>query len=352
MEEQGSRAVQDFVSEGEEILEQMVQDLATVEDAVFGDGHADPDVVNRLFRGAHSLKGVAGMFGFVVLSRIAHRLEDLLDQLRLGRVALAESAYNLIGEGIGQLREALSRIADTGHDPGEELVLPFEARIDRFLKGQTGPAGDDPLASLELDPALLGVLTEYEEHRLRESVRQQKRVLRASVRFPLTEFDTRLSDATATIKSLGELLTTLPSAVDTAPDEIAFDLLVATAEGPESLAAALARDEPVVVEIARREAPTPPPAASAANGDEAPQGDSLRSLAKTVRVDIGRLDQIMGVVGELVMHKGALARITDELRNRLSGRREIPRASCRCRSASCSSKPICSTENCASCRAT
>jgi two-component system chemotaxis sensor kinase CheA len=321
MEDQGSRAILDFVSEGEEILEQMVQDLSSVEDAVFGSGTADPDIVNRLFRGAHSLKGVAGMFGFVNLSRVAHRLEDLLDQLRLGRVALAEAAYGLIGEGIAGLRDGLSRIADTGQDPGEDLALPYEARIDRFLKGQTGPAGDDPLATLELDAALLGVLTEYEEHRLRESVRQNKRLLRASVRFPLTEFDVRLGDATATIKELGELVTTLPSAVDTAPDEIAFDLLVATTVGPDELAARLARDEPVIVEIARR---TPPPAATAASELEAAPTDSLRSLAKTVRVDISRLDQIMGTVGELVMHKGALSRITDELRNRMAGRGEIP----------------------------
>ncbi len=78
-----TRATREFVSEVEEILERMRADLADLADARAG-GRLDPELANRLFRSAHSLKGIAGMFGFEGVSDLAHHLEDILDGLAHG----------------------------------------------------------------------------------------------------------------------------------------------------------------------------------------------------------------------------------------------------------------------------
>ena len=61
----GSKAEQEFVSEAEEILERLRVDLADLDDQRTGGDEVDPDVINRLFRSAHSLKGLAGLFGSI-----------------------------------------------------------------------------------------------------------------------------------------------------------------------------------------------------------------------------------------------------------------------------------------------
>ena len=88
----GSKAEQEFVSEAEDILERMRGDLVDLGDERAADREADPELVNRLFRSAHSLKGLAGLFGLDPVHDLAHHLEDILDGLRLGRVAPGSSA--------------------------------------------------------------------------------------------------------------------------------------------------------------------------------------------------------------------------------------------------------------------
>ena len=62
-----NKAVRDFLAEAEEIVERLGSELADLAD-VAGDGDIDPDLLNSIFRGAHSLKGLAGMFGFAGVS--------------------------------------------------------------------------------------------------------------------------------------------------------------------------------------------------------------------------------------------------------------------------------------------
>ena len=70
----------EFLVESTELLEGIARDLLLL-DADQKDGRFDPELLNAVFRRMHTLKGIAGMFGFVDLSELAHSLEDLLDQL-------------------------------------------------------------------------------------------------------------------------------------------------------------------------------------------------------------------------------------------------------------------------------
>lgn len=109
-------------------LDRIVLDLAP-------DGR-DFDALAAIFRPIHSLKGNAGFFRLVATRRLAHALEDVLDALRTGRIALAPKG--LLLEAIGQLRDTLA-VARSGDDPDDRHVDGMVAKLGAFLS--------DPLAN-------------------------------------------------------------------------------------------------------------------------------------------------------------------------------------------------------------
>ena len=81
-----TRDDREFVAEAEEILERMFEGLSELHEQRASAEPVEPELVNRLFRSAHSMKGLAGMFGLDAITSLSHRMEDILDGLRLGRI--------------------------------------------------------------------------------------------------------------------------------------------------------------------------------------------------------------------------------------------------------------------------
>ena len=319
-----SKAHREFVSECEEILERMRADLADLGEARARGEGADPALVNRLFRSAHSLKGLSGMFGFDALGELAHRAEDLLDGLRLSRVRLDSPALPLLDEAVALFARALGELPSAdGAQALEGSVRDLVARIERAC----GAAPEPSLEALPIDPVLLRALTEYEEHRLRENLRRGRRLLCVELGFDLASFEEGLREANAAIAEVGELISTLPSPGDAVQPQIRFSLLVGSDLVARELAARLELAEDAVRELvaaASAGSPaaeassdaSPAPAAASETGLEAAlpgEGESLRSQSDTVRVDIRKLDELMNLVGELVLQRGALESIAQRL---------------------------------------
>ena len=94
------RAEHEFLSEAEEILERMRDDLAACLERASEGAELAPETLNRLFRSAHSLKGLSGMFGLEALAELAHRIEDLLDAWRLGRAQPTAARLGLFEQSV------------------------------------------------------------------------------------------------------------------------------------------------------------------------------------------------------------------------------------------------------------
>jgi two-component system chemotaxis sensor kinase CheA len=322
-----SKAQLEFVSESEEILEQVREDLGQLADQGSSTSEVDPELVNRLFRSAHSLKGLSGMFGFDAMSELAHHLEDVLDRLRMGRVALDSRAFDLLDESVTLFVAMLEKAGDeTAQNEAAETIASLIARIDEWTLTPRESSGQ--LEELDIDPSVLRALTEYEEHRLRENIRREFSIYVVAVNFEILAFEEGLTEVSNAIREVGEVLSTLPSPGETPESQIRFSLLTATEESVEGLAAHLelpvssvhtawrpvgggetSRSRPEVPKAESKSAPRPA-ADSPTTGGEI---ESLRSISDTVRVDIRKLDELMNLVGELVIQRAAVAAIAARL---------------------------------------
>jgi two-component system chemotaxis sensor kinase CheA len=332
--EDADRVRDEFLAESQEIVESLSRDLLLLDHGQ-KHGRADPDLLNSVFRGVHTLKGIAGMFGYRDLSENAHVLEDLLDHLRLGRVALAQSSLDVLFEGIEVLQRLLGAIRGESH----EVDLASFRRSAGSLLGASAAPAVDPLAAYELDPSMLGVLTEYEEHRLRTNAEMRVPLLRVRVRFALSSIDTDLDALKARLKPVAEIITYLPSVEGGGDDTIELEVLLASAT-PLAELRQLVGDAPVELVPTRegpsRTLPPPPPQAAGTSAavsmvppsprvpvpddprdlvprDAGAEAIAVRAVAKTVRVDIAKLDHLMNVIGELGIVRSAVGRVLERL---------------------------------------
>jgi two-component system, chemotaxis family, sensor kinase CheA len=322
----------EFIAEAEDILERMLEDLSDLQERRHGDGDIDPDLVNRIFRSAHSLKGLAGMFGMEAMSQLAHHLEDILDGLRLGRICIDSPVVGLLDEGVALLISIMTHIEGGNDERAEDgaAAIAFIERIQEAVLDSSASEADD-LGEIGVDPSVLQALTEYEEHRLRESIRSGREIVLVDSDFDLASFEEGLSEVSAAVREVGEVISTLPSPGKAAESQIRFSLLVATETDVQGLAAQLEIPAAAIrlVCAARADCAGDHVESNAENSDDgncaAAQGstpamsaetndvESLRSIGETIRVDIRKLDDLMNLVGELVIQRNAIGDVVGRL---------------------------------------
>ncbi|MGZ8158970.1 MAG: chemotaxis protein CheW [Methylobacter sp.] len=133
--------LQTFVVECRELLEQMEEALLTVEQA-----EEDPEIINAIFRAAHTIKGSAGMFGIDHVVEFTHAAESVLDLVRSGDVAMNAVLASLFIEAHDHLRELINHVADGSHPSeetdshGKSLIAQLEAYLSDTAAGQPDPA--------------------------------------------------------------------------------------------------------------------------------------------------------------------------------------------------------------------
>jgi two-component system chemotaxis sensor kinase CheA len=129
-----------FCAESQDLLQEVEQGVLVLER-----NPADAASIDVVFRVFHTFKGNAGVLKLVVLQRLTHELESVLDAARRGKLVLDRAAIDLILAGADVLRryvtEVLSQLA--GHDRGRSIPLPVPdliARVQRLLGQATGAA--------------------------------------------------------------------------------------------------------------------------------------------------------------------------------------------------------------------
>jgi len=293
-----STSRKEFISEAEELLSG-AQELTLQLQETLDSGAVDPDTVNALFRDMHTLKGLSGLFGLQGITELSHRLESLLDDLRLGKVDASQELCDFVLRNVDILRTLVKE------EKGETVdeVAPHVEEIEEFISRCGKKDAGLSLKGI-IDDSILNVLSEYEEHRLKANIREGKNIFLVRVVFPFESFDRELAGLTEKIKEAGELLSTLPTSEDVPAGHIGFNLLVGSASPPEEMEKVVGQKVTVLYSLMGRE--------KQKKADDVGSA-SLKSISTTVRVDIEKLDRILNTIGELNLAKGAVKRIGVEL---------------------------------------
>ena len=300
MQKKEERSRGEFLAEAEDILDDLNQNLVQME-AMAESGSFEPDVVNAIFRGVHTLKGLSGMFGFEAVSSLSHKLESLLDALRLGKVEATRDVTSVIFSALDKLKELSEDIGRSGFE--RSAASDIAALIEGAINSGRLTEKKSLIDEIDLDPAVISVLTEYEEHRLKENIKHKSPLFLIKARFDFETFDKDLTALNDKLKSMGEIISTLPSSGMSPDQGIEFNILLGV-KGEAGRVAEVSGPRVEVCPINYHE-----------EQKKAEAGQStVRSMSKTVRVDIGRLDSLMNIVGELVLSKNIIVQISKELR--------------------------------------
>ncbi len=342
----GERSLSEFLSEAQDIMESLGKNLMLI-DKVIKDHEPDPDIVNDLFRGMHTMKSLSGMFDMKSLSKLAHYEENLLEEIRLGRIEFSSAILDLLFESLELIGHILAAVSETGKTEETEKDKEVDVlirQIDRCTGGESYDDDNEPSdkgTSYDplklLGPDVLEVLTEYEEHRLKTNLDRGLPFYRIRTSFDLDSIDVNLSEVKTRLKPVSEVITYLPSADDGDSDKLGIDIILALKASTDELSSVLEgmdavleeiasarspketqNQQPVVLttkepEIQKPPSPSPQDAVLASDPDS-DQLLSLRSVSQTVRVDIKKLDGLMNVVGELAIVRSALAKFSDDFR--------------------------------------
>ena len=111
--------LQEYISESLEHLADIEQDLLTIEE---GGADIDEEVVNRVFRAAHSLKGGAGFLGLDTIKNLAHKIENVLDLVRSREIVPNPEVINILLNSFDKLRDLINNSATSNEENVDEFI--------------------------------------------------------------------------------------------------------------------------------------------------------------------------------------------------------------------------------------
>lgn len=125
--------LESFLVEAREILETLGHDLVDLEKRP-----TDAELLNKIFRGVHTLKGTSSFLGLSAVSDLAHEYEDLLNKLRKGVLQVRPSMMDVMLEAADQLRKLVAAVEHNETAP-QDCSATVE-RLHREIRGEAAPA--------------------------------------------------------------------------------------------------------------------------------------------------------------------------------------------------------------------
>jgi two-component system chemotaxis sensor kinase CheA len=296
--------LQDFLVESFELVEKLDEDLVELES-----NPEDLELLNGIFRVAHTVKGASSFLNFDVLTHLTHHMEDVLNKARHGELIITPDIMDVILESIDLMKALLTTIRDTSSDAGID-VSSCVAKLDK-VGGGTGevqaPPAVEAAASQETaqpEPKEVPVEENAADEEEPDYENMSPDDLEAEIERLLKERQEEDKAKREAKKAAGEKVPSLE------PEDSAQE------DKSEPEPAATTTPVPVT--------PTPAPAATTT---PPPQGDAkaaapakkAATVEQTIRVDVKRLDHLMNLIGELVLAKNRLIKINDDVEERYEG---------------------------------
>ncbi|MDE9614959.1 chemotaxis protein CheA [Citrobacter portucalensis] len=310
---------QTFFDEADELLADMEQHLLDLVPEA-----PDSEQLNAIFRAAHSIKGGAGTFGFTILQETTHLMENLLDEARRGEMQLNADIINLFLETKDIMQEQLDAYKSSVEPDAEsfEYICRALRQLALEAKGETAPAVVNSAKLSVVDSAAMQ--EEAVAKPESDSEESKKRItlsrLKASEVDLLEEELGNLATLTDVVKGSDTLSATLDGNL-AEDDIIAVLCFVIEADQIEfeTVSAAPVAVEPEEVAVVTEPQPVAVAPAVKATASEAPHSRVERekparaSESTSIRVAVEKVDQLINLVGELVITQSMLAQRSNEL---------------------------------------
>jgi two-component system chemotaxis sensor kinase CheA len=313
-----------FLEESKEHLESLNQRLLELE--------KDSDNINALneiFRAAHTLKGMSSTMGFDDLADLTHHMENVLSDLKEGILPVNSTVIDTIFQCFDRLQMIIDNIEANGS--GEMDNSDLISILENIKTGNFEPA-----VTIEEDifiptPLSIGknsssqesfTFNEYDITVLKEAVSRNFKIysIKVSIDQGCLMKSVRAFMVFKAVEEDGEIIKSMPPAQDL--DEGKFDnefeiflISTATADDLEKRLANISEIGVVYIQEINIDAlGTKPVTVNGVNiisksTSDTADNNRTHKTKQTVRVDIDRLDNLMNLVGELVMHKGRLEQI-------------------------------------------
>ncbi|QQW75159.1 chemotaxis histidine kinase/response regulator CheAY2 [Helicobacter pylori] len=301
--------MEDFLIEAFEMNEQLDQDLVELEH-----NPEDLDLLNRIFRVAHTIKGSSSFLNLNILTHLTHNMEDVLNRARKGEIKITPDIMDVVLRSIDLMKTLLVTIRDTGSDTNngkeneiEEAVKQLQAITSQNLEGAKETSGTKEAPEKE-------VKKENKEEAKEENKENKAKAPTAEN----TASDNPLADepdldyANMSAEEVEAEIERLLNKRQEADKE---------RRAQKKQEAKPKQEVAPAKEIPKTETPKAPKTETKAKAKADTEENKAPSIGveQTVRVDVRRLDHLMNLIGELVLGKNRLIRIYSDVEERYDG---------------------------------
>ncbi len=346
-----SQYLEIFIDETNEHIQSLSDNIMALEQEP-----DNKDVVNEIFRAAHSLKGMAGTMGFKRMQHMTHDMENVFQEVRNDTIKVDSDMIDLLFQCLDAIEGYLENIKETS-DEGTNDNEAIIQKLNGFLQHaeaaaqqgaeaapaetESAPANDTP-ESVDAKKFAEAELNDSDKKKIKEALDNGQHVYGMTV---YIQKDCLLKAARAflvfkAVEEFAEIIVYSPSSQDIEDEKFENDFSIffttdvelekvlnaakAVSEienvvADEVTAQLLKKDEQAelkpqttAVEEQKTEAPAPTPAAKAASKPSASQKKQSGKpvTSRTVRVDIEKLDALMNQVSELIIAKNSLVSLS------------------------------------------
>lgn len=277
-----------FLVESDELLDNISQDLITIET-----NPNDIDLINKIFRGFHTIKGTSSFMGLDNISGLTHEAEELLNKLRKSELVFTGDIGDVLLQVHDYIREMIERIKN--NDPSDIETSQIKARIIDLRDGKE--ISDDDKKAINLENNL--VKTENIDAVLDSSF--------ASGDGDFTEEELELLQA-----AFADVNSQLVSEIKEAPKAEVPKMETPKVEAPK---AEVPKVETPKVEAPKVEAPKVEVKKVETNSNASVPANSNNTAAQneSLRIDVSRLETLMNLSGELVLGRNRLLQLSNTL---------------------------------------
>ncbi len=295
--------MEDFLIEAFEMNEQLDQDLVELEH-----NPEDLDLLNRIFRVAHTIKGSSSFLNLNILTHLTHNMEDVLNRARKGEIKITPDIMDVVLRSIDLMKTLLVTIRDTGSDTNngkeneiEEAVKQLQAITSQNLEGAKERTKEAPQKENK----------EEAKEENKENKAKAPTAENPASDNPLAD-EPDLDYANMSAEEVEAEIERLLNKRQEADKE---------RRAQKKQEAKPKQEVTPTKEAPKTETPKAPKAETKAKAKADTEENKAPSIGveQTVRVDVRRLDHLMNLIGELVLGKNRLIRIYSDVEERYDG---------------------------------